>query len=153
MDVAQAKYHSKIDLSNAYEQIHIEPEDVHKTGFASVFRTHESNVMQQGNCNAPGTFQWLMTIIFCDTIGIRVHIYLDNLFIFSYTLEDHKRDLEYIFQKLHKNQLYLEKAKCDLYSTNMDCLGHLIDNRGLHMDADKMQHICNWCMPKNHKEV
>jgi hypothetical protein len=85
MDIARAKYRSKIDLSNVYKQICIEPEDVHKTGFTSVFRTHESNVMQQGNCNVPGTFQWLMTIIFCDAIGIRMHIYLDDLFIFSYS--------------------------------------------------------------------
>jgi hypothetical protein len=153
MDVAQAKYHLKIDLSNAYEQICIELEDVHKTGFALVFRTHESNVMQQGNCNAPGTFQRLMTVIFCDAIGIRVHIYLDDLFIFSYTLEDHERDLEYVLQKLHENQLYLKKAKCDLYSLSMDCLGHLIDDRGLHADVDKMERIQNWRMPRNHKEV
>jgi hypothetical protein len=128
MDVARAKYCSKIDLSNAYEQIRIEPEDVHKTRFASVFGTHESNVMQQGDCNAPGTFQRLMTVIFRDAIGIRVHVYLDNLFIFSYTLEDHERDLEYVLQKLHENQLYLKKAKCNLYSSSMDCLGHLIDD-------------------------
>ena len=153
MDVARAKYRSKIDLSNAYEQIRIEPEDVHKTGFASVFGTHESNVMQQGDCNAPGTFQRLMTVIFRDAIGIRVHVYLDDLFVFSYTLEDHERDLEYVFQKLRENQLYLEKAKCDLYSASMDCLGHLIDDRGLHADADKMGRIRNWRTPRNHKEV
>jgi hypothetical protein len=94
-----------------------------------------------------------MTIIFHDAIGIHVHVYLNHLFIFSYMLEDHKRDLEYVFQKLRKNQLYLEKAKCDLYSTNMDCLSHLIDDRGLHTDMDKMECIRNWHMPKNHKEV
>ena len=46
MDVARAKYRSKIDLSNAYEQIRVEPDDVRKTAFATVFGTHESNVMQ-----------------------------------------------------------------------------------------------------------
>jgi hypothetical protein len=35
----------------------------------------------------------------------------------------------------------------------MDCLGHLIDDRGLHTDTDKMECIRNWRMPKNHKEV
>lgn len=64
MDVARVKYHSKIDLSNAYEQVCIEPEDVHKTTFATVYGTHESNIMQQGNCNGPTTFQRLVTVIF-----------------------------------------------------------------------------------------
>jgi len=70
MDVMQAKYCSKIDLSNAYEQVCVEPEDVHKTAFATVYGTHESNVMQQGDCNVPGSFQRLMTIIFRNGIGI-----------------------------------------------------------------------------------
>lgn len=56
MDIAQAKYCSKIDLFNAYEQVHIEPEDISKTAFVTVFRMFKSNVMQQGNCNAPATF-------------------------------------------------------------------------------------------------
>ena len=153
MDVAQAKYHSKIDLSNVYEQVRIDPEDVYKTAFATVFRTLESNVMQQGNCNVPATFQQLMTIIFRDVIGTCVHIYLDDLFIFSTTIEDHERDLDYTLQKLCENHLFLEKEKCDLYSTSMDCLGHIIDDQGLHADADKMACVCNWHMPRTHKDV
>jgi hypothetical protein len=57
MDIAQAKFRSKIDLSNAYEQVHIEPDDISKTAFAMVFGMFKSNVMQQGDCNAPATFQ------------------------------------------------------------------------------------------------
>ena len=153
MDVARAKFRSKIDLSNAYEQVRIEPEDVHKTGFATVFGTHESNVMQQGDCNAPGTFQRLMTVIFRDAIGIFIHVYLDDLFIFSSTLEEHDQHLGYVLQKLRENRLFIEKAKCDLYSTSMDCLGHIIDDQGLHADADKMARIREWHTPKNHKDV
>jgi len=109
--------------------------------------------MQQGNCNGPATFQRLVTVIFRDAIGICVHVYLDDLFIYSFTLEDHDRDLEYVLQKLHDNQLFIETGKCDLYSTSMDCLGHRIDDRGLHVDTDKMAHICEWCMPRNLKDI
>jgi hypothetical protein len=79
--------------------------------------------------------------------------YLDDQFIFSETLDDHERHLEYVFQKLREHHLYLEKAKCDLYSERMDCLGHLIDDRGLHADSDKMACIRNWRVPRNLKEV
>ena len=57
MDVARAKYRLKIDLLNAYEQVHVEPEDVKKTAFSTVFSMFLSQVMQQGDCNAPATFQ------------------------------------------------------------------------------------------------
>jgi len=45
MDVAQAKFCSKIDLSNAYKQVHIEPEDIYKTAFATVYGTCKINVL------------------------------------------------------------------------------------------------------------
>ena len=57
MDVTRAKYRLKIDLSNAYEQVCVEPEDIKKTAFSTVFSTFLSQVMQQGDCNAPATFQ------------------------------------------------------------------------------------------------
>jgi hypothetical protein len=153
MDVARARFRSKIDLSNAYEQVHIEPDDVSKTAFATVFGTFESNIMQQGDCNAPATFQQLMVEILRDAIGTRVHAYLDDIFVFSHSLEDHEADLEYVFQKLRENRLYLEKVKCDLYSNSMDCLGHRIDDKGLHANTDKMARIWEWRTPKNLKEV
>jgi hypothetical protein len=64
LDVDRAKIHSKTDLSDAYEQIRIMPEDVHKTALATIFRTFVSNVMQQGDCNAPSMFQHSMNIMF-----------------------------------------------------------------------------------------
>ena len=100
MDIAQAKFRSKIDLSNVYEQVCIEPEDIHKTAFATVYRMCKSNVLQQGDCNGPATFQQLMTAIFQDKIGIFVHVYLGDLFVFSTSIEDHEKDLEYVFEKL-----------------------------------------------------
>ena len=64
MQVASAPFHSKIDLSDAYEQVRIMPEDVHKNAFATPMGTFLSQVMQQGDTNAPSTFQRLMSTIF-----------------------------------------------------------------------------------------
>ena len=99
-DVARAKYQSKIDLSDAYEQIRVEPEDVHKTAFATIFGTFLSFVMQQGDCSAPSTFQRLMTWVFRGFIGKFVHVYLDNIFIFSNTIEEHQEHLRLVFERL-----------------------------------------------------
>ena len=45
-DMARAAYHSKLDMSEVYEQIHIIPEHIHKTAFATVLGTFRSQVMQ-----------------------------------------------------------------------------------------------------------
>lgn len=153
MDVARAKYRSKIDLSDAYEQVRIIDEDVDKTAFATPFGVFVSYVMQQGDCNAPATFQRLMSTLFGDFIGRFVHVYLDDIFVFSDSIEDHERHLKLVFDKLREQKLYLSRKKCDLYSKWMDCLGHVVDDRGLHADADKLERIRNWRTPRSYHEV
>ena len=125
-DIARAAYRSKLDMSEAYEQIHVRPEDVPKTAFATIFGTFVSLVMQQGDCNAPSTFQRLMTAVFCDYIAHFVHVYLDDIFIYSSSIEEHEKHLELVFNKLREAQLYLSRDKVDLYSQRMDCLGHIM---------------------------
>lgn len=152
-DVARAKWRLKIDLSDAYKQIRIEPEDVGKTAFATVYGTFQSYVMQQGDCNAPSTFQRLMTFVFRDFIGRFVHVYLDDIFVFSSSIEEHERHLKLVFDRLRKVQLYLKAEKCDLYSLRMECLGHVIDNEGIHADEDKMTRIREWQTPRNYNDI
>lgn len=152
-DVARAKFNSKIDLSNAYEQTLIEEDDVKHTAFATVFGTYRSRVMQQGDCNAPATFQNLMTNIFHEYIGVFLHVYLDDIFVFSNSIEEHEAHLELVFSKLQENEFYVKESKCQLYSTETDCLGHLIDECGIHADGDKMAQIRNWRKPRNYLDV
>ena len=100
--------------------------------------------MQQGDCNAPSTFQWLMMVVFCNYIAQFVHVYLDDIFIYSSSIEEHEAHLALVFNRLHEAQLYLSRNKIDLYSTKIDCLGHLITDASIHADTDKMQKIQDW---------
>ena len=49
--------------------------------------------------------------------------------------------------------LFLSKSKVDLFPNNVDCLGHVIDDKGLHAESDKMQRIREWRTPRNYNEV
>ena len=104
------------------------PEDVPKTAFAMIFGTFVSLVMQQGDCNAPSTFQRLMTAVVRDYIARFVHVYLDDIFIYSLSIEEHEKHLGLVFNKLHEAQLYLSRDRVDLYSQRMDCLSHIISD-------------------------
>ena len=153
MDVARVKYHLKIDLLNAYEQVCMEPEDIKKTAFSTVFSTFLSQVMQQGDCNAPATFQRLMTVVLREYIGQFVHVYLNDIFVFSNTLEEHKRHLRLVLDALAKAEFYLECDKCNLYVVRLNCLGLMIDKCGVHADTDKMARIRKWRTPCNLTEI
>src|ERR1700730_14494274 len=100
MDVARAKYRTKIDMSDAYEQIQIESDDIWKTAFATTLGTFILHVMQQGNCNAPSTFQRLMMWVFQEHLGIFIRIYLDDIFVFSDSVDEHQIHLRVAFDTL-----------------------------------------------------
>ena len=152
-DVARAKYRSKIDMSDAYEQIRIDAADIWKMAFSTIYGTAVSHVMQQGDCNAPSTFQRLMTWIFREYIGVFIHVYLDDIFVFSNSIEEHQQHLKLVFNCLREQKLFLSKSKLDLYSSNMECLGHHIDDQGLHADSDKLSRIRDWRPMRSLNEV
>jgi len=153
LDVARAKIRSKIDFSDMYKQIRTVPEDIHKSAFAMIYGTYVSHTMQIGDCNALTTFQRVMTMIFRDFIGIFLHAHLDDLFVYSNSVDKHEKHLALVFEKICKFQFYLKEEKCELYAEQVDCLGHMIDHRGLHADADKMSRIHNWRQPRNYNDV
>src|SRR6266481_2119004 len=87
--------------------IRVRLEDVPKTAFSTIYGTFVSRVMQQGDCNAPSTFQRLMTAVFHEYIARFVHIYLDDIFIYSLSIDEHKGHLSQVFDNLRSAQLYL----------------------------------------------
>ena len=149
-DIAWAKFRSKLDMTEAYERTHIRPEDVRKTTFSTKFGTFQSQVMQMGDCNAPSTFQQLVTAIFWDFLGRFVHVYLDDIFIYSQSICEHIEHIMKVLQWLRESQFYLSRSKLDLFSDKTDCLGHVIDDNCIHTELDKMWQIREW---RNYNEV
>ena len=109
--------------------------------------------MQMGDCNAPSTFQQLMTAIFRDFLRRFVHVYLDNIFIYSQSIQEHIDHIMKVLQRLRESQFYLSRSKLELFSDKTDCLGHVIDDNGIHAELDKMQGIREWKIPQNYNEV
>ena len=140
-NMVRAQFRSKLDMTEAYEQTRIKPEDMFKITIPTVFGTFQSQVIQMGDCNAPSTFQQLMTTTFQDYIRKFIHIYLDNIFIFLNSLEEHIEHIILALHRLREAYFFLSKSKVDLFSNNVDCLGHIIDDKGIHAESDKMQHI------------
>lgn len=54
---------------------------------------------------------------------------------------------------MSKNSLYLKWSKCNLYAKTVDCLGHLIDDQGIHPDADKIACIHDWQTPQDYNDI
>jgi hypothetical protein len=73
-----------------------------------------SLVVQMGDCNVPATYQALMNHIFSSYIGRFMDIYLDDIVIYSDTLEEHVKHVKMILDILKQEKLYLSRSKLHL---------------------------------------
>ena len=97
---ASKPFRSLLDLKNTYEQIRIIPEHVERSSVTTPDRNMVSLVIQQGDCNAPATYQALMNYLFSSYIGRFMDIYLDDIMIYSNMLVGHVKHVKLILDIL-----------------------------------------------------
>ncbi|GBG79224.1 hypothetical protein CBR_g29276 [Chara braunii] len=147
------KVFSKIDLKFRYHQIEVGPADQHKNAFKTRDGLYEFTVMPFGLTNAPTTFQSLMDKILREQIGRFVVLYLDDILIFSKSIEEHIKHLEEVFTILKKTQLHLNLEKYEFERDSVIYLGHRLSAAGLEPEATKVEVIRNWPQPANIREL
>ena len=79
------------------------------------------------NSKAPATFCTLMNQVLRDFLDQFVVVYLDDIVIYSYTLEDHFEHLRKVLTRLREHELYAKPSKCLFAQQRIDFLGvHII---------------------------
>ena len=146
---ARAKYRSMIDGQDAYEQIRVKPEHVSQTTMTTPDGNMVSHVIQQGDCNAPATYQALMNYLFASYLGQFMDVYLDDIIIYSDTLENHVKQVKLVLDILKIEKLYLSEWKLHFLCSEMKILGHIVDNDGIQMDPEKVDALIRWKTPTN----
>jgi len=147
--VASKKYRSIIDGADAYEQIRIKPEHVERTAVTTPDGNIVSYVIQQGDTNGPSTFQTLMNHIFGPYLGQFLDVYLDDIIIYSDSLEDHVSHVKQVIDILRREKFYLSEKKLDFLPKEMKILGRVIDSQGIKMDPAKVDAVAKWPTPTN----
>jgi hypothetical protein len=87
--------------------------------------------------NAPATFQCLMNSIFAAFMRKFVLVFMDDILIYSKSLEERIQHLTQVFQILRAHKLLIKFKKCAFAQYQIDYLGHIISDRGVATDPAK----------------
>ncbi|GBG89122.1 hypothetical protein CBR_g48832 [Chara braunii] len=147
------KVFSKIDLKSGYHQIEVDPSDQHKTAFKTRDGLYEFIVMPFGLTNAPAAFQCLMDKVLRHQLNRFVVVYLDDIPIFSKSMDEHVKHLEEVLQVLKDAQLHLNLEKSEFGRDSVIYLGRRLSANGLEPEATKFEVIRNWPQPANVREL
>ncbi|SJL15452.1 uncharacterized protein ARMOST_18950 [Armillaria ostoyae] len=149
-----AKYFTKLDVRWGYNNVRIKEGNEHKAAFRTNRGLFEPTVMFFGLTNSPATFQWMMNNIFKDLISEgKVTIYLDDILIFTKDLDEHRRIVRRVLQKLRENKLFLKAEKCEFEVLQTEYLGVIISEGQVRMDPVKLAGIAEWPTPTKKKEL
>ncbi|KAJ0858722.1 putative nucleotidyltransferase, Ribonuclease H [Helianthus annuus] len=146
-------YYSKIDLRSGYHQLRIQEESIPKTAFRTRYGHYEFLVMPFGLTNAPAVFMDLMNRVCKPYLNKFVIVFIDDILIYSRTKEEHEQHLRTILELLKKEKLYAKFSKCDIWIREVQFLGHVVNEKGIHVDPSKIEAIKNWEAPKTPTEV
>lgn len=151
--LAGARWFSTMDLASGYNQVPVAKKDRAKTAFCTPFGLFEFNRMPFGLCNAPGTFQRLMERIFGAQHFQTLLLYLDDVIVFSSTVDEHLKRLDAVLSRLQQEKLKVKFEKCCFFRTEVNYLGHVITEDGVATDPGKLSAVENWPRPTNATEL
>ncbi|MEO6104059.1 MAG: reverse transcriptase domain-containing protein, partial [Pseudoxanthomonas sp.] len=151
--LSKAKYFTKIDLRTGFYQILINEADRHKTAFTTSRGLFEYNVLPMGLCNSPGVFMQLMNDTFREYLDKFVLVFLDDIIVYSDTLEEHERHVRQALARLRQQRLYAKLSKSALCKREVEFLGHMVGEHGLRVMQDKIEAVRDWPIPTNLQEL
>jgi hypothetical protein len=140
-ELAGACLFTSLDLRTGYHQIHMRPEDGHKTAFKTHEGHYEFRVMAYGLTNAPAMFQGLMNTILQPLLRKGVLVFIDDILIYSRDLDTHLMLLHQVFQILAHHQLRVKHRKCKFLQPSLTYLGHEISGEGVRTDPKNIQAV------------
>ncbi|KAG1928799.1 hypothetical protein F2P79_023363 [Pimephales promelas] len=138
---------SKLDLRNAYHLVRIKEGDEWKTAFNTPLGHFEYRVLPFGLVNAPAVFQALVNDVLRDMLNVFVFVYLDDILIFSPSLQVHVQHVRRVLQRLLENRLFVKAEKCSFHVPSVTFLGSVISAEGISMDSSKVQAVVDWPVP------
>ena len=148
--------HSMLSFMNGflrYNQILMAQKDMEKTTFITEWGTYCYRVMPFGLKNIRATYQRAATTLFHDMLHRNVEVYVDDMIMKSQGQADHLAALERFFERIQKFRLRLNPNNGTFGVTSRKLLGHMVSERGIEVDPDKIKAILDMLVSRIEKDI
>jgi hypothetical protein len=143
-----------LDLRDGYYLVKLKDEESED---ATTMRTRYGNfkykVMPFGLVNAPATFQRMMNTILRPLLDQGVVVYLNDILIYTKTMEEYHKLVTQVFSILQRERLAVAAHKSFFHVREIEVLGYIINANGVEMSTRKVEAVRSWETPKNLKNV
>ena len=82
-----------------------------------------------------------------------VFVYIDDILIFSKSVEEHRVHVRQVLQRLLENRLYVKAEKCEFHASTVSFLGYIISQDRVEMDPSKVSAVAEWPSPSTRKRL
>jgi len=140
---------SVFDLNSAYYQIPLTPKSRKVTAFCTPFGLFEFNRLPMGISVGGQGLTHVVDELFADVKGSFVFNYLNDLVVYSRSVEDHKSHVRAVLQRLKDAGFTLNPEKMSLGAKEVKYLGHSLSSRGISVLLDRVATIKAYPRPTN----
>jgi hypothetical protein len=148
-----AKVFSVLDLNSAYYQIPLSARSRKATAFCTLFGLFEFNKLPMGISVECQVLSRVVDSLFGDLKHQYVNNFMDDLVVYSSTMEEHLDHQKEVFRRLEKAGFTLNREKVHLAQTEIKFLGHLLSAEGIKILPERVEAILSFPPPKNLKAV
>lgn len=152
-NLGKSKYFSTIDLESGFHQILMKKDDIGKTAFSVNNGKYEFVRLPFGLKNAPSIFQNAMDDILRKFIGKFCHVYIDDIIVYSETLNEHIEHLEIVIDTLREANMKISLEKSRFFETQVEFLGYVVAFGVIKTDPNKIDTIRDYPLPKTLRQL
>jgi transposase InsO family protein len=151
--MAGAKLFSTLDITSAYNQVPVRPQDIPKTAFVTKQGLFEFVTTPFGMVNSGATWTRCIELALQGLAWTTCVIYLDDIIIFGKDFEEHIERLREVLGRIEQADLKLKPRKCSLLKKSVGFLGHVVSAEGILPNKANIEKILSWSTPKTVTDV
>ena len=146
-----ARFFTTLDASSGFWQISLTSTCSHLTTFITPFGSYRFTRLPFGITSRPEVFHRVMKTMLQGITG--ADCFIDDIIVWGRTQEEHDQRLRLVLDRFRANDLRLNPAKCLFRRNHLKYFGHVVSDRGVEADAEKLRAVAAMKQPQNREEL